>query len=66
MDVAELERAAELDESLVVDWAIVAPAFERVHANPYWVLYRRVVDRELPGLLRQLDSALAPFDSSED
>jgi uncharacterized protein with HEPN domain len=25
-----------------------------------------IVDRELPGLLRQLDSALAPFDSSED
>jgi uncharacterized membrane protein len=36
------------DERLIADWAAVAPAFDVVEENEYWVLYRRNRDVPLP------------------
>ena len=38
------------DAQLQADWASIAPAFDLVDSNDYWLLYQRDPDVELPTL----------------
>jgi hypothetical protein len=53
-DVPRAERVdhvlipVALDEQNQRDWDVIAPAFEEVERNEFWVLWRRDHDIELP------------------
>ena len=38
------------DQQLIADWAAIAPAFDLVEGNDYWLLYERNPDIDLPPL----------------